>query len=49
MELLAFGLVARSGRGSYRRRMRNHDLEIVHEIVDTRGGFGHRARWHMTI
>lgn len=35
-------LVVLSPRRSYRRPIRNRDLEILHEILDTRGGFGHR-------
>jgi hypothetical protein len=28
--------------GSYREHVRKRDLQILHEIVESRGGFGHR-------
>jgi hypothetical protein len=34
--------VARSDRCGYRRRMRKRDLQILHEILESRGEFGHR-------
>jgi hypothetical protein len=35
-------VLASSGRRSYRRPMRKSDLQVLHEILETHGAFGHR-------